>query len=57
MKRSCLAVGLGFAAALLAVRAPAQDTVTLKAVKYAELGQVVRQHLGKVVVVDLWATW
>ena len=57
MKRSCLAGGLAFAAALLAAPAPAQDPVTLKPVKYAELGQLVRQHLGKVVVVDLWATW
>jgi hypothetical protein len=38
-------------------QACAQEGVTLKAVKYPELGQLVRQHQGKVVVVDLWATW
>ncbi len=34
----------------------AQDKAEIKVVKYPELGQLVRQHLGKVVVVDFWTT-
>ncbi len=26
-------------------------------ISYVELGEIVRQQRGKVVVVDLWATW
>ena len=33
----------------------ADSQVTLKAVKYSELGDIVRQLKGKVVVVDFWA--
>lgn len=55
MRRTALLAGLTLAAALSA--APAQEKVQVKVVKYAELGQLVRQHLGKVVVLDLWATW
>ena len=39
-------------AALFAV--PADDAVTLKTVKYAELGRTVRDLQGKIVVVDFW---
>jgi hypothetical protein len=34
-----------------------QPDITLKKVKYAELGKVVRDLKGKVVVVDFWATY
>jgi hypothetical protein len=35
----------------------ADSEVTLKAVKYSELGGIVRQLKGKVVVVDFWADY
>jgi hypothetical protein len=35
--------------------AQAEPEVTLKAVKYSELGAIVRQLKGKVVAVNLWA--
>jgi hypothetical protein len=57
MRPTAAIVGLALAAAVLSAGAPAQDNVQVKVVKYAELGQLVRQHIGKVVVVDLWATW
>jgi hypothetical protein len=34
--------------------APADDSVTLKTVKYDELGRAVRDLQGKIVVVDFW---
>jgi hypothetical protein len=34
--------------------APADDAVTLKTVKYADLGRTIRDLQGKVVVVDFW---
>ena len=34
--------------------APADDSVTLKTVKYDELGRTVRELQGKIVVVDFW---
>jgi thiol:disulfide interchange protein len=39
-----------------AATAPAPD-ISAKAVKYADLGKVVRSQRGKVVVVDFWADW
>ena len=41
------------AAAVLSA-APADDTVTLKTIKYADLGRTVRDLQGKIVVVDFW---
>ncbi len=35
----------------------AQDRIDLKVVKYDELGRMVKEARGKVVVVDLWALW
>ena len=34
--------------------APKAETITVKVVDYAELGNLVRAHKGQVVVVDLW---
>jgi hypothetical protein len=47
------------AAALLtfAAAAPAADAVTLKDVKYADLGRAVRDLQGKVVLVEFWGEW
>ena len=45
-----------FAAATLGA-APADDAVTLKIVKYAELGRIVRNFHGKIVVVDFWGEY
>lgn len=33
---------------------PAKGEIDLKVVKYAELGQIVASHKGKVVLVDFW---
>jgi thiol-disulfide isomerase/thioredoxin len=33
------------------------DKVELKTIKYDKLGEAVRAHKGKVVVVDIWASW
>ena len=35
----------------------AEETVTLKKVKYDALSKAIAQHKGKVVVVDFWATY
>jgi hypothetical protein len=50
-----------FSTALLALlaatalgAAPADDAVTLKTVKYANLGRTIRGLQGKIVVVDFW---
>ncbi len=40
----CLAAGL-----------EASDTVTIRVIKYPELGQAVKQYKGHVIVVDFWA--
>jgi hypothetical protein len=41
------------------VRTPAEspDKAELTVVKYPELGKILRQYRGKVVVMDLWAMW
>jgi thiol-disulfide isomerase/thioredoxin len=49
-------------AATTPVSADARETkpaakVELKAVKYEKLGEAIRAHKGKVVVIDVWATW
>jgi len=36
---------------------PALTGVQIQPVKYAELGQAIKSHRGKVVVVDIWAEW
>jgi len=36
---------------------PKGKTIDLKSVKYKQLGEAIRAHKGKIVVVDLWATW
>jgi hypothetical protein len=47
--------------ALLAVAAlgaaPTDETITLKTVKYAELGRTIRDLQGKIVVVDFWGEY
>jgi thiol-disulfide isomerase/thioredoxin len=40
-----------------AAGAAGSDAVELKAVKFEKLGEAVRAHRGKVVVVDFWATY
>jgi hypothetical protein len=40
---------------ILAAPVFAQDRIQLKVLKYDELGQLVKEARGKVVVVDLWA--
>jgi len=37
--------------------APPDDSVTLKTVKYAELGRTIRDLQGKIVVVDFWGEY
>lgn len=37
--------------------APPSTGVQLQTVKYAELGQAIKAHRGKIVVVDIWAFW
>ncbi len=37
--------------------APADDSITLKTVKYAELGRTIRDLQGKIVVVDFWGEY
>ena len=37
--------------------ASAEPPVTIQPIKYADLGKAVRAHRGKVVVVDIWASW
>lgn len=48
--------GLALLTGLLTVAsvAPAADKVDLRLLKYAELGKLVREARGKVVVVDFW---
>jgi hypothetical protein len=49
-------MGTGLAMlATLAAPVLAQDRIELKILKYHELGQLVKEARGKVVVVDLWA--
>jgi thiol:disulfide interchange protein len=57
MSRHRYLPGLLILAALSLDGVKAQEKVAVKVVTYSELGQLVRQHVGKVVVVDLWATW
>ena len=56
-QRASVLIGVCFGLALLAVPAGRgqESEVTLKAVKYAEMGAIVKQLKGKVVVVDFWA--
>ena len=37
--------------------AQAENKVELRVVKYPELAKTVKQHKGKVIVVDFWADW
>lgn len=39
------------------VQAQTEGAVKLKSVSYASLGEAVRALKGKVVIVDVWATW
>jgi hypothetical protein len=39
----------------LATSLQASDAVTIRVIKYPELGQVVKQNKGHVIVVDFWA--
>ncbi len=57
MRRAHLVTGFLVTTAALLPCAAAQEKAEVKVVKYDELGRLVRQHQGKVVVVDLWATW
>jgi thiol-disulfide isomerase/thioredoxin len=53
--RAILAAGL---AVLLCLSASAQATgPELKVITYADLGKVIRANRGKVIVVDVWASW
>jgi hypothetical protein len=62
MRMTRLALGGLLPALLLASAAgpgagrPADGKVAVRPVKYAELGKVIREFKGKVVVVDFWAT-
>lgn len=42
---------------LLPATIHAQDKISVKTVKYQGLAEFLRNHKGKVVLVDLWATW
>lgn len=52
-RAACLALLALTLADWTLAQAPAE--VTLKVVKYADLGDIIRSHKGKVVVVDFWA--
>ncbi len=43
--------------AALCAAAPDDKPAELKTISYADLGKVIRSHKGKVVVVDVWASW
>lgn len=45
------------AAVLALAAAPAAEPVKVEVVRYNQLGDILRQLRGKVVVVDLWADW
>jgi thiol-disulfide isomerase/thioredoxin len=49
--------GLLIAAVSVALAGGAAPEVRLDVVKYGELVDAVRAHKGKVIVVDVWATW
>ena len=56
----CALTGLALAAMMAGPVADAQTAkgkIELKAVKYGDLGKAIRDLKGKVVVVDIWATW
>ena len=55
--RLCILACLAVLAAAPALGQDKKDRIDLKIVKYGELGKVIRQHQGKVILVDLWATW
>lgn len=57
MWRMVFLVGFALVRDLGPTATPAQEKVQVKVVKYTEMGQLVRQNLGKVIVLDLWATW
>ena len=46
-----------FVLAFPGVAIAANQKVDVKIVKYPELGDMVRQLKGKVIVVDFWANW
>jgi hypothetical protein len=52
MSRLLLAIG---SAMCLATSLEAADGVTLRVIKYPELGQAVKQNKGHVIVIDFWA--
>ena len=52
MIRLLLAIG---GAMCLAAGLEASDAVTIRVIKYAELGQAVKQNKGHVIVLDFWA--
>jgi hypothetical protein len=52
MSRVLIAIG---SAIYLAASVRASDAVTIKVIKYPELGQAVKQYKGHVIVVDFWA--
>jgi thiol-disulfide isomerase/thioredoxin len=58
--RNCIWLSLFLLLGLVAATGqgqPAPGEVTLKTVKYSELGDMIRNLKGKVVVVDIWADW
>jgi hypothetical protein len=52
MSRVLLAIG---GAICLVTVLEASDAVTLRVIKYPELGQAVKQNKGHVIVIDFWA--
>lgn len=53
----CLTIGLTLAVAVSASSPFPADPVEMRTLKYADLARVVRGHVGKVVVVDIWASY
>jgi thiol:disulfide interchange protein len=64
MRKLGLGLGLGLAALLafsggtpLAADPPKKTGPEVEVVSYAQLGKLIKNNRGKVVVVDFWATW
>jgi thiol-disulfide isomerase/thioredoxin len=57
MRRSCWIAAAALAAAVFTPAGPADSAATVKSVDVAGLKKAVAAHKGKVLLVNLWATW